>query len=76
MAAHEVGFESEIRPLFRDKDIQSMSAKFDLSSYQDVRASAERILGALENGSMPCDGPWPADRVALFREWVAAGCPP
>ena len=76
MAEHEVGFESEIRPLFRDKDIQSMSAKFDLSSYDDVRASAERILGALANGSMPCDGPWPADRVALFREWVDAGFPP
>jgi len=76
MAEHEVGFESEIRPLFREKDIQSMSAKFDLSSYDDVRASAERILGALANGSMPCDGPWPADRVALFREWVDAGFPP
>ena len=29
MAENEVGFASEIRPLFREKDVQSMSAKFD-----------------------------------------------
>ncbi|MGO9891619.1 MAG: hypothetical protein ACLP0L_27480 [Solirubrobacteraceae bacterium] len=76
MAEQEVGFESEIRPLFREKDVQSMSAKFDLSSYDDVKASADAILGAVSSGSMPCDGPWPPERVALFRDWVAAGCPP
>ncbi|HTP22781.1 MAG TPA: hypothetical protein VMJ65_24460 [Solirubrobacteraceae bacterium] len=53
-----------------------MSGKFDLSSYADVKASAESILAAVSNGSMPCDGAWPADRVALFREWVGAGRPP
>ncbi len=76
MPQQEVGFESEIRPLFREKDVQSMSAKFDLSSYNDVKASAEMILAAVSNGSMPCDGQWPPEQVALFREWVAAGCPP
>ena len=76
MAENQVGFESEIRPLFREKDIESMSGKFDLSSYADVKASAESILAAVSNGSMPCDGAWPADRVALFRDWVGAGCPP
>jgi len=75
MPQQEVRFESEIRPLFREKDIQSMSAKFDLSSYDDVKASAEMILAAVANGSMPCDGAWPPERVALFREWVTAGCP-
>jgi len=76
MAQSDVGFESDIRPLFRDKDVQSMSAKFDLSSYDDVKASAEKILAAVSKGSMPCDGAWPAERVTLFREWVGAGCPP
>jgi hypothetical protein len=76
MPQQEVGFESQIRPLFREKDVQSMSAKFDLSSYDDVKASADAILGAVSSGSMPCDGAWPPDQVALFREWMAAGCPP
>jgi hypothetical protein len=52
-----------------------MTFKFDLSSYDDVRANSDRILRRLSNGSMPCDGAWPAERVELFRKWVDAGCP-
>jgi hypothetical protein len=70
-----VGFERDIRPLFRDTDIQSMSAEFDLSSYDDVKASADSILEVLANGSMPCDGPWPENQVARFREWMETGYP-
>ncbi len=75
MQQSTVGFESDIRPLFREKDIQSMSSAFDLSSYDDVRANADKILAAVGAGSMPCDGPWPAERVELLRGWVDAGCP-
>jgi hypothetical protein len=57
------------------KDVQSMSSAFDLSSDEDVRANADKILAAVADGSMPCDGPWPAGRVELFRRWVYAGCP-
>jgi hypothetical protein len=76
MEQSTVGFGADIRPLFREKDIESMSSKFDLSSYDDVRGSAEEILTAVSDGKMPCDGAWPPDRVALFREWVEADCPP
>jgi hypothetical protein len=24
---------------------------------------------------MPCDGAWPADRIAVFRQWIDAGKP-
>jgi hypothetical protein len=24
---------------------------------------------------MPCDGAWPADRVDVFRRWLAQGAP-
>jgi hypothetical protein len=70
-----LGFERDIRPLFRDKDVQSMSSAFDLLSDEDVRANADKILAAVADGSMPCDGPWPAEQVELFRRWVDAGCP-
>jgi hypothetical protein len=68
-------YARDIRPLFREKDISSMSKAFDLASYDDVRAHASQILTRVANGSMPCDGPWPQGRVELFRGWVDAGCP-
>jgi hypothetical protein len=66
-------FSSDIRPLFRDSDIAAMSAMLDLSSYDDVRANADAIYGRLADGSMPCDGAWPEDQVATFKEWMDAG---
>jgi hypothetical protein len=53
-----------------------MSASFDLSSYEDVRANAEGIYEQLAAGSMPCDGPWPAGDVERFRAWIEAGAQP
>jgi hypothetical protein len=69
------GFERDIRPLFRPKDIESMSRQFDLSSYDDVRANAGPIHAAVARGNMPCDGAWPAENVDLFQAWVDAGYP-
>jgi hypothetical protein len=68
-------FSADIRPLFRDSDVTAMSAMFDLSSYDDVRANADRIYGRLSEGSMPCDGAWPDDQVATFKAWMDAGTP-
>lgn len=69
-------FAKDICPLFRERDVQSMQFAFDLSSYEDVKASAEGIYERLNDGSMPCDGAWPQDRVALFRQWIDEGCAP
>jgi hypothetical protein len=75
MGQAEVGFERDIRPLFRDGDVKAMSFALNLASYDDVRENAEAIYGKLADGSMPCDGAWPADRVQLFRDWIDAGTP-
>jgi len=48
---------------------------FDLGNYQDVSAHAQAILERLASGTMPCDGPWPEEQIALFRRWVEAGMP-
>jgi hypothetical protein len=71
-----VSFAAHIRPLFRDRDKQSMSWAFDLASYDDVRAHAEKILGRLADGRMPCDGAWPAEKVDVFRRWAQTGMQP
>jgi hypothetical protein len=70
-----VSFEADIRQLFRDDDADAMSWVFDLRSYEDVRANAEAIHERLADGSMPCDEPWPDERVQLFRDWIDAGTP-
>jgi CDGSH-type Zn-finger protein/truncated hemoglobin YjbI len=70
-----VGFEQHIKPLFRQRDRQSMKFAFDLWSYDDVSKHADAILQQLGDGSMPCDGAWPAERVAVFRRWVQSGKP-
>jgi hypothetical protein len=72
----EPSFERDIRPLFRPDDADAMSWAFDLSSYADVKEHAEAIYGRLEEGSMPCDEPWPDDLVQRFRAWVDAGLLP
>jgi hypothetical protein len=66
-------FEQDIRPLFRDSDIAAMSSMIDLSSYDDVRSNANEIYERVSEGSMPCDGPWPENKVELFRSWMDAG---
>ena len=72
-ADEPVGFEQHIKPLFRERDRKSMKFVFDLWSYEDVSHHADAILQRLEDGSMPCDGRWPSDRVAVFRRWAQAG---
>ena len=67
-------FVSDIRPLFRAKDVESMKRKgLDLSNYDAVSARADAILGRLRSGTMPCDGAWLAGKVELFAEWIADG---
>ena len=75
MSAEKPSYEDDVKPLFRERDRESMEFAFDLWSYDDVRDNADLILERLEEGSMPCDGPWSADRVALFRRWVETGRP-
>jgi hypothetical protein len=70
-----IGFDKDIKPLFREKDRDAMKGAFDLWDYADVVKHAQAILGALRSGKMPCDAAWPADRVALLAQWVEAGTP-
>ena len=61
--------------MFRSRDRQSMKFVFDLWSHDDVTQHATAIAERLRNGSMPCDGAWPAERVRVFERWVDSGCP-
>lgn len=66
-------FERDIRPLFREEDVDSMLFAFDLRSYEDVAENAEDIYERLADGSMPCDQEWPAAQLEQFRAWIDGG---
>ena len=71
-------FARDIRPLFRDGDIKCMKparVALDDAKWMCVPANAQRVYLAVSTGKMPPDAPWPADRVALFKSWMDAGCP-
>jgi hypothetical protein len=70
-----VSFETHVKPMFRQRDRESMQRAFDLWSYDDVSQHAEAILGRLQEGTMPCDGAWPEAQVDLFQRWAAGGKP-
>jgi CDGSH-type Zn-finger protein/truncated hemoglobin YjbI len=72
-AGEPVSFATHIRPLFRQQDRGAMRWAFDLWSHEDVSGHAEAILARLQAGTMPCDGAWPEDRVAVFKRWVDEG---
>jgi hypothetical protein len=73
-----LSFASDIRPLFRDTpDVDTMKRMgLDLSSYADVKDQAAAIHARLEDGSMPCDDPWPHEQIALFKRWMDEGMAP
>jgi hypothetical protein len=71
--AEPVSFAQHIKPLFRERDRQSMTFAFDLWDVDDVRSNADAILDRLQQGTMPCDGGWSSDKVELFSRWIGAG---
>jgi hypothetical protein len=71
----QTSFAEDIKPLFRERDRDSMKWAFDLWSHDDVAANGGAILGRLRNGSMPCDGAWPEEQIELFQRWVDSGAP-
>ncbi|HEX4361019.1 MAG TPA: CDGSH iron-sulfur domain-containing protein [Pseudonocardia sp.] len=71
-----VGFAQHIQGLFRARDRGAMRFAFDLHSADDVTRHADAILAKLRDGSMPCDGVWPDDRIAVFARWIEQGTRP
>ena len=73
-----LSFAADIRPLFRSGDIKCMKnvgVELDDPAWMCVAANAQSVYSTVADGSMPPDEPWPADRVALFKQWMDAGCP-
>jgi hypothetical protein len=70
-----VSFETDVKPMFRERDRESMEFAFDLWSLDDVSEHADAILARLRDGSMPCDGGWSQAQIDVFQRWIASGKP-
>jgi len=82
--ADRASFQTDILPLFTERDIHAMSKAFNLASYDDVKAHAAAIYdrirgigGAVMPPPPPAgEGPWPQSRIDLFAKWMADGYQP
>ena len=68
-------FETDIKPLFRERDRDSMQSHFDLWDHEDVSDHADAILERLRDGSMPCDGACRRIGSNCSQRWVENGKP-
>jgi hypothetical protein len=84
MKPETVSYATDIKPLFRPRDIAAMRnfGGFDLSKYDDVVKHADSILARLKAGDMPCDGSWLSSSDGLTtgstpsRRTIPRSCPP
>jgi len=73
-----VSFAVDIRPLFRDEDIECMKSAgvhLDDTAWMSVSANAQKVLHAVSSGVMPPDSPWPKEHVALLQQWIDSNYP-
>jgi hypothetical protein len=38
-----------------------------------MKCLGDAILERLREGTMPCDGAWPPEHIAVFQRWIAGG---
>ncbi len=70
-------FSTDIRPLFRDSDVEAMKPNgIDLSSYENVKKRARDIYAAVSEKRMPCDGDWDEVKINKLKEWIDQGMRP
>jgi hypothetical protein len=82
--ANLTSFQSDIRPLFTERDVRAMSKAFNLASYDDVKKNAAAIFDRIRGiggAVMPPppprgEGPWPQAQIDLFAKWIADGYQP
>ncbi len=71
----QVGYKSDIRPLFRDFDVETLQKLdgIDLNDVESVRSHREELQERLNQGSLPYDACLSGDQLELFNRWLDSG---
>jgi hypothetical protein len=79
----DVGFKTDILPLFTSTDVEHMrpmGVLLDDYSYMSQPANASGVYNAVSSGSMPPrtsgEEPWSQDTVERFKAWMDGGYRP
>lgn len=80
-AAGCTSYKTDIRPKFRDEDVDHMNdLGMDLNDYSAVKSNADLILARLTDPDNPMPpqprGPWPPEWIQCFKEWIKRGTLP
>jgi len=83
IADDAVSFARDIRPLFRQVDLDHMDrigVKLDDYEYMSDPSNAQNVydyVAGTKQPRMPPGGPfWDEQQLDVFSRWVDAGCPP
>ncbi len=67
-----VRYESDIRPLFRDFDVETLQKLdgIDLDDVESVRSHCKELQERLNKGSLPYDACLSSEQIELFNRWI------
>jgi hypothetical protein len=71
-------YKTDIRPKFTTEDVDHMNdLGMDLNDYSAVKSNADLILTRLTDPDNPMPppprGPWSAELIECFKQWIASG---
>jgi len=77
-AAGCASYKTDIRPKFTTEDVDHMNdLGMDLNDYSVVKSNADLILARLTDPDSPMPpaprGPWSAEWIQCFKQWIATG---
>jgi hypothetical protein len=82
-ADSNISFERDIRPMFRDMDVEHMEGLGVMladHAWMSQPANAKSVLASLSDDAdfrMPPDGPyWSEEQLKRLADWIEGGCQP
>jgi hypothetical protein len=77
--ATNITYSNNIRPLFRDSDINCMARRGVMladANWMCTPKNADDVYTKLSIGDMPPDSPWPQENLNTFKSWIESGLRP